>query len=110
VAGGGLDGAAGSSTSTPPVARCRNCGLIRFPEERFYRGLCPACLEADKGKRRRAAGARILAKAKDAGTVERDGQTFRVVQLDSGLRGVLETSNWAVGAGAAKCVPLPELR
>jgi hypothetical protein len=79
----------------PPRPRCRNCGLLRLPEETgrvpglrlnaeqrmFVRGLCPSCLEADRRERRRRTGARILSKAKDAGTVERDGQVFRVVQL-----------------------------
>jgi predicted RNA-binding Zn-ribbon protein involved in translation (DUF1610 family) len=62
-------------------SRCRSCGLIRLPEETFVRGLCPACLEAERHDGRRATGARILAKAKDAGTVERDGQTFTVSVL-----------------------------
>jgi len=64
----------------PQPYRCRRCRLERTPEEfAWTRGLCPACLEVDRRLRRRKAGARILAKAKDLGTVERDGQTFRVV-------------------------------
>jgi predicted RNA-binding Zn-ribbon protein involved in translation (DUF1610 family) len=61
--------------------RCRNCGLLRLPDERFTRNLCPSCLNAERSQRRRATGAQVLANARDAGTVERDGQTFRVVQL-----------------------------
>jgi hypothetical protein len=61
--------------------RCRCCRLERLEGETFQRGLCPACLEVDRHDRRSATGARILAKAKDAGAVERDGQTYHVVQL-----------------------------
>jgi hypothetical protein len=67
--------------------RCRRCRLERLPEETFYRGLCPACMDVDKRKRHAATGARLLAKAKDAGTVERDGQTFTVVVLTPKRRG-----------------------
>jgi hypothetical protein len=68
-------------------SRCRRCRLERLPEENFVRGLCPACLELDRRKRRSATGARALSKAKDAGTVERDGQTFQVVVLPPKRRG-----------------------
>lgn len=61
--------------------RCRRRRLERLPEETFYRGLCPASVDVDKRRRHAATGARLLAKVKDAGTVERDGQTFQVVQL-----------------------------
>ena len=61
--------------------RCTRCHLARLPDEDFHRGLCPACLEADKRYRRRQLGAKVLERAKSAGTVERDGQTFQVVVL-----------------------------
>jgi predicted RNA-binding Zn-ribbon protein involved in translation (DUF1610 family) len=61
--------------------RCKRCRLQRLPEENFVRGLCPACLELDRRYRRRKTGSRLLEKAKDAGTVVRDGQTFRVTVL-----------------------------
>jgi hypothetical protein len=61
--------------------RCRQCKLERLPWETFHRGLCAACLELDRRQRRRKTGRRLLDKAKDAGTVDRDGQTFQVVQL-----------------------------
>lgn len=81
--------------------RCKGCGLLQLPEEAtrtpglrltaeqrtFVRGLCPTCLEADRRERRRRTGARILSKAKDAGTVERDGQTYHVVVLPPKRRG-----------------------
>jgi hypothetical protein len=63
------------------VLRCRGCKLQRLPEEKFYRGLCPACLDVDKRRRRSERGRRQLAKARDGGTVKRDGQTFKVVRL-----------------------------
>jgi hypothetical protein len=65
----------------PAVLRCRRCQLWRAPDERFYRGLCSSCRKEKAKARRAATGARILAKAKDAGTLERDGQQFRVVAL-----------------------------
>jgi hypothetical protein len=61
--------------------RCRRCRLERLPEENFVRGFCPACLELDGRQRRRRVGANLLDKAKDAGTVEREGRTFQVVVL-----------------------------
>jgi hypothetical protein len=68
--------------------RCRRCRLQRLPEETFpngkpgwTRGLCPACLELDRQRRRSATARRLLDKAKDGGTVERDGQMFHVVVL-----------------------------
>ena len=66
---------------------CRTCRLEQLPEEMFYRGLCPACMDVDKRRRHAATGACLLAKAKDAGTVERDGQTFTVVVLPPKRRG-----------------------
>jgi hypothetical protein len=67
--------------------RCRRCQLERLDGETFHRGLCPACLELDQRKRHRDTGARILERAKDGGTIEREGQTFRVVQLPRKRRG-----------------------
>jgi hypothetical protein len=61
--------------------RCRRCRLERLEGEKFQRGLCPACLDVDRRRRRSERGQRQLANAKDGGTVERDGQTFKVVQL-----------------------------
>jgi len=69
------------------VLRCRRCRDLRLEGEKFYRGLCPTCLELDKRKRRRETATRVLAKAKDAGTVERDGQTFQVSMLPPKRRG-----------------------
>jgi hypothetical protein len=67
--------------------RSRRCRLERLPGERFPRAFCPACLELDRQRRRSATGARALAKAKDARTVERDGQVFQVVKLPPKRRG-----------------------
>jgi hypothetical protein len=66
---------------------CPGCGLIRLPDKKWRGGYCPCCLDEHKRKRRRANGAQVLANARDAGTVERDGQTFRVVQLSPGRLG-----------------------
>ena len=63
------------------VLRCRRCRDLRQEGERFYHGLCDSC-RAERAKvRRSATGARLLEKAKDAGTVQRDGQTFHVTAL-----------------------------
>lgn len=68
------------------VKRCRRCKLERLPEETFWSGYCPAC-RAIRAKRTRAeSGTRLLAKAKDGGNLEREGQTFRVVVLPSKRR------------------------
>jgi hypothetical protein len=67
--------------------RCRRCRLERFPEETFVRGFCPACLQLERQERRAKTGARALAKAKDAGTVERDGKAYRVLVLPPKWRG-----------------------
>ena len=61
--------------------RCRRCKFERLPEETFWNGHCPACRAVQAKRSRSESGAKILAKAKDAGTIERDGQTFRVVVL-----------------------------
>ena len=66
--------------------RCTRCHLARLPEEEFHRGLCPACLEADKRYRRRKQGAKLLEKAKSAGTLKRDGQTFQLLVLPAKRR------------------------
>jgi len=58
----------------PP--RCRKCGLLRLPEENFHRNLCPGCLEKERRQRRSATGARVIANAKDGGTVKRDGPSL----------------------------------
>ena len=61
--------------------RCRVCRLQRLPEEEFTRGLCPSCLESDRRRKRGARGAKLLEKAKNSGTVERDGKTFNLIIL-----------------------------
>jgi hypothetical protein len=83
----GLDITSGKSSSTRRkrkhryVQRCRQCKLERLEGERFHRSLCPACLDVDKRRRRSERERRQLGKAKDGGTLERDGQTFKVVRL-----------------------------
>ncbi len=59
---------------------CRECGLVQPQGEKFLRGgLCPSCLD-ESGRRKRAReGQKALARAQEAGRVERDGQIFRVV-------------------------------
>jgi hypothetical protein len=61
--------------------RCRGCDLFRFPDETFPGGYCPSCLDERSRKRRSATGARVLARAKDGGSLERDGETYRLVLL-----------------------------
>lgn len=64
------------------LPRCRRCKVRREPWERLtIGGYCPSCSEAVRTRRSRKTGARLIAKAKDAGTVERDGQTFTVTVL-----------------------------
>ena len=60
---------------------CRRCRMRRLPEERFPGGLCLRCFDLVRTRKRGAVGAKVLAKAKDGGTLERDGQTFNVVVL-----------------------------
>jgi hypothetical protein len=66
--------------------RCRRCKLEREPEETFWNGHCPACRAVQAKRARAESGAKILAKAKDGGTLEREEQTFRVVVLPSRRR------------------------
>jgi hypothetical protein len=73
-------------TRTENVLRCRRCRDLRHDGERFYRGLCDTCRADDGAKRRAGVGARLLEKAKDGGTVDRDGQTFHVVVLPAKRR------------------------
>jgi hypothetical protein len=68
------------------LPRCRSCGDFRYEQESFYRGLCERCRDTQSVARRAKTGARALAKAKDAGTVERDGQTYQVVVLPRRIR------------------------
>ena len=63
------------------VKRCRRCNLERLPEETFWNGHCPACRALQAKRARAESGTKLLAKAKDGGTLEREGQTFRVVVL-----------------------------
>jgi hypothetical protein len=67
--------------------RCRDCGGWRMDDELFWRGRCEDCRDKRSAARRAATGARALALAKDAGTLERDGQTFRVLLLPPKRRG-----------------------
>jgi hypothetical protein len=68
------------------VQRCRRCRLEREPEETFWNGHCPACRARHARRARAESGTKLLAKAKDGGTVKREGQTFRVVVLPSRRR------------------------
>jgi hypothetical protein len=68
------------------VQRCRRCKLERLPEEIFWNGHCPACRAVQAKLTRSERGAKILAKAKDGGMIERDGQRFHVVVLPSKAR------------------------
>jgi hypothetical protein len=67
--------------------RCRDCGGWREDDERLFHGRCEVCRDKRSQARRAATGARALAKAKDAGTIERDGQTFKLVVLPPKRRG-----------------------
>ena len=68
------------------VSRCHGCGLERLPDELFYGGHCPSCRAVHAQQKRANSGARLLAKARDGGTVTRDGQVYRVVVLPSSRR------------------------
>jgi hypothetical protein len=68
------------------VKRCPRCKIGREPEETFWNGHCPACREIRSKRIRAESGTKLLAKAKDGGTIEREGQTFRVVVLPSRRR------------------------
>jgi hypothetical protein len=70
-----------------PVRRCRFCGDVRLEGETFYRGICPRCRFERARRRRVSTGARALARAKDGGVIDRDGQAFRVVVLPPKRRG-----------------------
>jgi hypothetical protein len=64
------------------LPRCRRCKARREPWERLtIGGYCPTCSDLLRALRTRKTSTRLLAKAKPAGTVERDGQEFRVVVL-----------------------------
>jgi hypothetical protein len=63
------------------VVRCRRYRDLRQDGEKFYNGFCDSCRQKRAAARRSATGARLLELAKNAGTVERDGQTFSVVVL-----------------------------
>ena len=69
-----------------PFPRCGRCKLMRESWETWYGGFCPACRDFYAKKRHRKAGARALAGAHDGGTLEREGQTFRVVVIPSKRR------------------------
>ena len=71
---------------TQDVVRCPRCRDLRQEGERFYHGLCDTCRAERAAVRRSATGARLLDKAKDGGTVERDGQTFHVTVLPAKRR------------------------
>ena len=72
---------------SPDVVRCRRCRDLRQDGESFYNGYCTTCRHERAAARRAATGARILKRAKNAGTVEREGQTFHVVVLPPKRRG-----------------------
>jgi hypothetical protein len=59
----------------------RDCGDLRYDDEPFFRGLCDNCRHKRACTRGRQTGARALANAKPAGTLERNGQQFRAVVL-----------------------------
>ena len=66
--------------SNVPV-RCRDCGDLRLEDELFFHGRCPACRVRAGIAARARTGARVLAKSKAAGTVERDGKAYQVLVL-----------------------------
>jgi hypothetical protein len=68
------------------VKRCRRCKLERLLEETFWNGHCPACRAIQAKRMRAESGTELLAKTKDGGTFEREGQPFRVVVLPSRRR------------------------
>jgi hypothetical protein len=69
------------------VLRCRRCRDLRQEGEKFFDGLCESCRQKRARAKRARTGARALARAKDAGTIERVGQTFKVVVLPPKRRG-----------------------
>jgi len=71
----------------PYIIHCRDCDTPRVDDEIFWHGRCPSCRKARGASHRQQMGAKLLAKAKDAGTVLRDGQTFTVVTLPPKRRG-----------------------
>jgi hypothetical protein len=70
-----------------PTIRCRHCKRWREDDERLFGGSCEGCRDKRAQARRAATGARALAKAKDGGSVDRDGQTFKLVVLPPKRRG-----------------------
>jgi hypothetical protein len=68
------------------VLRCRRCRDLRHDGERLYRGLCDSCRSDAAAERRAVTGARLLERAKDGGTVDRDGQTFHLTVLPPNRR------------------------
>jgi hypothetical protein len=71
---------------TQSVVRCQRCRELRHDGERFYHGLCDSCRAERAAVRRSNTGARLLDKAKDGGTIDRDGQTFHVTVLPAKRR------------------------
>jgi hypothetical protein len=65
----------------PPVQQCRACGTERLSHERFAAGCCPSCRFLYGKERRAETAARLLARARDGGSEERDGQTLHVLVL-----------------------------
>ena len=63
------------------LRQCRRCRLEQLPEEKWAGGFCPSCRATYSAKRRAKGGQRLLARGKPAGTEQRDGQTFEIVQL-----------------------------
>jgi hypothetical protein len=61
--------------------RCRDCRTLRYEGELFFYGRCPACRDKNGSAIRTRTGARALTKARDAGTVERDGKVYQVLVL-----------------------------
>lgn len=66
---------------------CRRCGakfdsLDKYAWGNAWKdGLCPGCVKERAQQRRAARGKKLLDQAKEIGTEERDGQTFKVVRL-----------------------------
>ena len=58
---------------------CRDCRSILDDDE--FRDRCRSCIHARAVASRAKTGKRLLAQAKDAGTEQIDGKTFKVVKL-----------------------------
>ena len=62
-------------------SRCCRCRLERLPEETWRGGFCPSCAAARARARRKATGAKVIARAEPMGSVQHEGKTYRVTLL-----------------------------